>query len=45
LTWGDSASIRIKLEDPATQRHHHKRAALARWLALSQVRFLYGLST
>ena len=33
----------MKLKVPATQRHHRERAACARWLAISQVRFLYGL--
>jgi len=45
LTWGDAASIRIKVKVPATQRHHHECAARARWLAISQVRLLYGLPT
>jgi len=45
LTWRDAASVRIKLKVPATQRHHRERAAGARWLAISQVRFLYGLLT
>jgi len=45
LTWVDAASIGIKLKVPATQRHHHERAARARWLAISQVRFLYGMPT
>jgi len=44
LTWRDAASVRIKLKVPATQRHHRERAALDRWLPISQVRFLYGLS-
>jgi len=35
----------MKLKVPATQRHHRERAAPARWLAVSQVRFLYGLPT
>jgi len=43
LTWGDAASVRIKHKVPTTQRHHLKRAARARWLAILQVRFLYGL--
>ena len=38
-------SVRIKLKVPATQRHHRERAALSRWLAISKVRFLYGLPT
>jgi len=29
MTWGDAASIRIKLKVPTTHRHHHERAALA----------------
>jgi len=37
LTWGDAASIRIKLTVPATQRHHHERAALARYFTSSVV--------
>ena len=41
----DAASVRIKLKVPATQRHHRERAARARWLAISKVRFLYGLPT
>jgi len=45
LTWGDAASIRIKLKVPATQRHHLERAARPRWLAILQVPFLYGLPT
>jgi len=43
--WRDAASVRIKLKVPATQRHHRERAALARWLAISQVRFICGLPT
>jgi len=43
--WRDAASVRIKLKVPATQHHHRKRAARARWLAILQVRFLYGLPT
>jgi len=35
----------MKLKVPATQRHHRERAARAHWLAISQVRFLYGLPT
>jgi len=34
LTWGDAASIRIKLKVSASQRHHHERAARARWLVI-----------
>ena len=45
LTWRDPASVRIKLKVPATQRHHRERAARADWLAISKVRFLYGLPT
>ena len=45
LTWRDAASVRIKLKVPATQRHHREHAARARWLIISQVRFLYGLHT
>ena len=45
MPWRDAASVRIKFKVPATQRHHRKRAARARWLAISEVRFLYGLST
>jgi hypothetical protein len=40
-----SANVRRKLKVPATQRHHRERAAPARWLAISKVRFLCGLST
>ena len=40
-----AASVRIKLKVPATQRHHRKRAARARWLVITKVRFLYGLPT
>jgi len=43
--WHDAASVRIKLKVPATQHHHCKHAAHACWLAISQVRFLYGLPT
>jgi len=35
----------MKLKVPATQCHHRERAARTRWLAISQVRFLYGLPT
>jgi len=35
LTWHGAASVRMKLKGPATQRHHHKCAAHARWLAIS----------
>jgi len=45
LTWHDAASVRIKLKVSATRSHHRERAACARWLAISQVRFLYGLPT
>jgi len=45
LTLSDAASIRINLEVPARQRHHHERAARARWLAISQVPFVYELPT
>jgi len=45
LTWHDAASVRIKCKVPATQRHHRECAARARWLAISEVRFLYGLPT
>ena len=45
MTWHDAASVRMKLTVPATQRHHRERAAHARCLAISQVRFLYGLAT
>jgi len=45
LTWHDAASVRMKLKVPATQRHLRERVARARWLAISQVRFLYGLPT
>jgi len=45
LMWGDAASTRIKLKVPSTQHHHHDRAVRARWLTISQVRFLYGLPT
>jgi len=45
LAGGDAAIIRIKLKVPTTQRHHHERAARTRWLAISQVRFFYGLPT
>ena len=45
MTWRDAASVRIKLKVPATQRHHRERAALPRLLAISEVRFLYGLPT
>jgi hypothetical protein len=36
-------SVTIKLKVPATQRHHPEHAARARWFAISEVRFLYGL--
>jgi len=35
----------MKPKVPAKQRHHRERAARARWLAISQVLFLYGLPT
>jgi len=41
--WRDAASVRIKLEVPATQRHHCQHAVQACWLAISQVWFFYGL--
>jgi len=44
MTWRDAASFRIQLKVPVTQCHHRDRAARTRWLAISQVRFLYGLS-
>ena len=40
-----AASVRIKLKVLATQRHFCKRAVRSRWLAISRVRFLYGLPT
>jgi len=43
--WRDAASVRIKLKVSATQRHHRERAARTCCLAISQVRFLYGLPT
>ena len=45
LTWRDAASVRIKLKVSATQRQHRERAARARWLVISKVRFLYVLPT
>ena len=33
----------MKLKVPATQRHHREHAARPRWLAISNVPFLYGL--
>jgi len=33
------------LKVPATQRHHREHDARARWVAISKVRFLYGLPT
>jgi len=45
LTWRDAASVRMKLKVPDTQRHHRERAACDRWLAISQVCFLYGVPT
>jgi hypothetical protein len=42
--WRDAASVRIKLKVPATQRDQREHAVHAYWLAVSQVRFLYGLS-
>jgi len=42
LTWSDAASVRIKLKVP-TIHHHHKLAVCTRWLAISQVQFLYRL--
>jgi len=45
LTWHDAASVRMKLKFSATQRHYRESAPHARWLAISQVRFLYGLPT
>jgi len=43
--WHDVGNVRINLEVPATQRHHCRRSAHARWLVISKVRFLYGLPT
>jgi hypothetical protein len=45
MTWHDAASVRIMLRVLTTQRHNCERAARACWLAISQVRFLYGLPT
>jgi hypothetical protein len=39
------ASVKIKLKVPATQHHRRKRPAPAHWLAISNVRFLFGLTT
>ena len=33
----------MKLKVPATQHHHREHAAHTRWLAISQVQFLYVL--
>jgi len=41
--WRDTAGVRIKLKVPAMQCHHRERAARARSLAISDVRFLCGL--
>jgi len=43
LRWRDTAGVRIKLKVPAVQHHHRERAVRARCLAISNVRFLYGL--
>jgi hypothetical protein len=39
------ASVKIKLKVPATQHHRRKRPAPAHWRAISNVRFLFGLTT
>jgi len=43
LRWRDTAGVKIKLKVPTVQRHHRECAARARCLAISNVRFLYGL--
>jgi len=45
MTWHDAASVRMKLKVSAVQHNYRKRVGHARWLAISQVRFLYGLPT
>jgi len=45
LKWRDVASVKIKLKVPATQHHHRKHLAPAHWRAISNVRFLFGLTT
>jgi hypothetical protein len=37
--------MKIKLKVPATQHHRRKRPAPAQWRAISNVRFLFGLTT
>jgi hypothetical protein len=39
------AGVKIKLKVPATQHHRRKRPAPAHWRAISNVRFLFGLTT
>jgi hypothetical protein len=36
--------MKIKLKVPATQHHRRKRPAPAHWRAISNVRFLFGLT-
>jgi len=43
--WREAVSVRIKFKVPDTQQHHRERAARARCLDISKVRFLYGLPT
>jgi hypothetical protein len=39
------ASVKIKPNVPATQHHHRKRPVPAHWRTISNVRFLFGLTT
>jgi hypothetical protein len=43
--WHDVASVQIKLEVAATQCHCCERPALGCWCSVSNVRFLFGLTT
>jgi len=45
LKWRDVASVKIKLKVPATQHHRHKHPAPAHWRDISDVRFLFGLTS
>jgi len=45
LKWRDVASVKIKFKVPATQHHRRKHPAPNHWRAISNVRFLFGLTT
>jgi len=45
LKWRDVASVKIKLKVSATQHHRRKHPAPAHWRTISNIQFLFGLTT